>query len=51
MNVKDLKNRSAKMMAGVSLKIGKVSANSACSYLFHQPPMPADLKSLKKKYE
>lgn len=49
MKEKKLKNRSAKMLAGVSLRIGKVSANSACSYLFHQPPMPADLKNMKKK--
>lgn len=49
MKVEDLKFHSAKVMAGISLKIGKVSADSACSYLFHQPKMPAELKNLKRK--
>lgn len=49
MKVKDLKFHSAKMMASISLKMGKMSADSACSYLFHQPKMPAELKTLKRK--
>ena len=27
----------------------KVSADSACAYIFHQPKMPKELKALKEK--
>lgn len=43
------KNYIAKVMANVSLKLGKVAANSACVYIFHQPKMPDELKKLKSK--
>ena len=43
-----LKAQSAKALANVSLKLGKVSVDSACCYIFHQPKVPKDLKKLKK---
>lgn len=49
MKNKNMKAQSAKALASVSLKLGKISADSACVYLFHQPKMPAGLKELKKK--
>ena len=49
MKTKDLKLQSAKALASASLKIGKVSADSACAYIFHQPKMPKELKELKEK--
>ncbi len=39
----------AKVLANASLKVGKSSADGACVYIFHQPKMPQELKSLKKK--
>lgn len=44
----NVKAQSAKALANVSLKLGKVSADSACCYIFHQPKVPGDLKKLKK---
>ena len=32
----------------LSLKLGKMSADSACCYIYHQPKMPAALKKMKK---
>lgn len=49
MKTKNEKIQPAKMLANVSLKIGKISADSACAYIFHQPKMPAELKNLKRK--
>ena len=49
MKTKDLKLQSAKALASASLKFGKVSADSACAYIFHQPKMPKELKALKEK--
>ena len=37
MNSKNVKKQSAKALANVSLKLGKMSADSACCYIFHQP--------------
>lgn len=48
MNMKNVKAQSAKALANVSLKLGKVSVDSACCYIFHQPKVPKDLKKLKK---
>ncbi|MBO4292503.1 MAG: cyclic lactone autoinducer peptide [Lachnospiraceae bacterium] len=45
----NMKNQSAKVLAEVSRVFGKISANSTCAYLFHQPQMPEKLKKLKKK--
>lgn len=42
------KNSVSKALANVSLKLGKMSADSACCYIFHQPKMPETLKKLKK---
>ena len=49
MKTKDLILLSAKALASASLMIGKVSVDSACAYIFHQPKMPKELKSLKEK--
>ena len=48
MKVKDVKKQSAKMLAYVSLKFGKMSADSACCYIYHQPKMPQALKNMKQ---
>lgn len=40
----NVKNKSAKVLANVSLKLGKMSADSACCYIYHQPKMPEALK-------
>ena len=44
----DVKNKSAKILANVYLKLGKMSADSACCYIYHQPKMPEALKKMKK---
>lgn len=44
MKTKDLKLQSAKALASASLKIGKVSADSACAYIFHQLKCRKNLK-------
>mgnify|MGYP000319028714 CR=1 FL=1 len=46
MNSKNVKKQSAKALANVSLKLGKMSADSACCYIFHQPKMPEALKKM-----
>lgn len=46
-NVKN-QNQLAKVLANVSLKLGKMSADSACCYIYHQPKMPEALKKMKK---
>ena len=48
MKSKNVKVQSAKMLADASLKLGKISADSACCYIFHQPKMPEALKKMKK---
>lgn len=48
MKSKNLKNQSAKVLANLSLKLGKMSADSACCYIYHQPKMPEALKKMKK---
>ena len=48
MKSKNVKVQSAKMLANTSLKLGKMSADSACCYIFHQPKMPEALKKMKK---
>lgn len=49
MKNRNIKLQSAKVLANASLQLGKVSANSSCIYIFHQPKMPDELKKLKKK--
>lgn len=48
MKSKMLKSQSAKVLANASLKIGKMSVDSACCYIFHQPKIPEALKKMKK---
>lgn len=35
---------SAKLLANVAFRMGKLSANTTCSYIYHQPKMPKELK-------
>lgn len=49
MKTKNEKMQPAQILANVSLKLGKISANSACAYIFHQPKMPVELKKIKRK--
>ncbi|MBN2921861.1 cyclic lactone autoinducer peptide [[Ruminococcus] gnavus] len=42
------KKLSAEILAGASLKMSKMAANSACCYIYHQPKMPAALKNMRK---
>lgn len=39
----------AKILAAASMKMGKISANSACCYIYHQPKMPDALKKMKNR--
>ena len=48
MKSKNLKNQPAKILSNLSLKLGKMSADSACCYIYHQPKMPEALKKMKK---
>ena len=41
MKLKDVKKQSAKMLASVSLKLGKMSADSACCYIRYGQSFPA----------
>lgn len=45
---RSLIKQSAKILAGISLSIGKVAANSACIFIYHQPKMPQALKKMRK---
>lgn len=47
MKFKTVKTQSAKVLANVALKVGKISANTTCSYIYHQPKMPKELKKTK----
>ncbi len=47
MKSKNVKVQSAKVLANISLKLGKMSADSACCYIYHQPKMPDALKKMK----
>lgn len=47
MKSKNIKMQSAKMLANMSMKVGKISVDSACVYIFHQPKMPEKLKKMK----
>ena len=49
MNKNNIKLKTAKVLAKVSLKLGKMSSESACIYIYHQPNMPKALKKLKSK--
>jgi AgrD protein len=47
MKSKNEKIQPAKVLANLALKLGKMSADSACVYIYHQPKMPKELKELK----
>lgn len=47
MKTKNVKVKTAKVLANVSLKLGKMSADSACCYIYHQPKMSEVLKKMK----
>lgn len=49
MNFNKAKFQPAKLLANVSLKLTKMSADSACCYIYHQPKMPDDVKKTLKK--
>ncbi|WP_195518853.1 cyclic lactone autoinducer peptide [Mediterraneibacter gnavus] len=49
MKMKNVNFKPSKILANISLKLGKMSAESACIYIYHQPQMPEELKSLKSK--
>lgn len=49
MKSKNIKKESAKMLANMSMKVGKMSLDSACFYIFHQPKIPVELKKMKKR--
>lgn len=48
MKSNSVKKQTAKALANVSLKLGKMSADSACCFIYHQPTMPEALKKMKK---
>ena len=45
----NVKSQPAKILADISWKLAKISTDSACAYIFHQPKMPDELKTLKSK--
>lgn len=47
MKFKTVKTQPAKVLANVALQVGKISANTTCSYIYHQPKMPKELKKAK----
>ncbi len=40
--------KTANLLADISLQFSKISANSACCYIYHQPDMPSEVKQLRK---
>lgn len=48
MSKNKLQSQSAKALANISLRFGKISANSACCYIYHQPKMPETIKKMRK---
>lgn len=46
---KNVKVHPAKILANVSLKFSKMSVDSACCYIYHQPKMPEALKKMKNR--
>lgn len=47
-NYKAMKVKSAKLLAKVVLEIGKMSVDSACFYICHQPEIPMILREMKR---
>ena len=40
-------NKIAEVLAGAAKGFGKVAANSACCYIYHQPKIPDAVKKLR----
>lgn len=36
------------LLAKAAISVSKMSANSRCCYIYHQPKIPKDLKKLRK---
>ena len=51
MKTKKIKSISAKILEKIAIKIGQMSVESACCYIYHQPKMPENLKKNKLKNE
>ncbi|TGY86903.1 cyclic lactone autoinducer peptide [Petralouisia muris] len=49
MKCQNIKFKSGRALAALSLKLGKISADSACAFIYHQPKMPEALKILKNR--
>ncbi len=49
MKSNNMKSSFAQVLANISLKLGKISVNSNCAFIYHQPKMPLELKKLKEK--
>lgn len=49
MKSNNMKSSFAQVLANISLKLGKISVNSACLFVYHQPKMPSELKKLREK--
>lgn len=48
MKHKNVKLKSAKALANVTMKIATASTDIACAYIYHQPKIPEALKKMKK---
>lgn len=49
MKRKNVKYQTAQIIAEMSLKLGQMSVDSACIYIYHQPKIPEALKNFKLK--
>lgn len=49
MSAEKVRKQVAQGLADVSLKLGTISADSICCYIFHQPKMPEELKRKRDK--
>lgn len=47
-NMKDLNKKIANGMIELTEKIAKNSVNKGCTFIFHQPVEPKELKEMKK---
>lgn len=47
--MKQRKNNSGKLLATVIKKVAILSADSRCSFFYHQPKMPDSLQKSRKK--
>lgn len=43
-----IEKKLANALANTARSVGKLSVNSACAYIFHQPKMPEGMKKLRK---